>query len=401
MRDFTTDFDHTDPTFSRHLTTITADLRKRCPLAHGNAHGGFWVLSRHRDIKMILRDYKAFSSQKDTVIPARTDQMKTLPFEADPPQHSLYRHLLTSWLSMQHIHRYEPLIRRLINEQIDTFIQDGACDFILSLAIPFPALVIARVIGLSSQEAPVFANYLKRILTSTTTDAREENLKARQSLVHYLLRKLGRRGLQPRDDFLSLLATSQLAGKPLTDEERINLMISLIIASYEPMVEALGSLLLYLAEHPDDRQQLIANPALIPLTIEENFRYHSPVQYVGRHIAHKSVIYQQELMPGEKIFLLLGSANHDETQFPDAERFHLDRSPNRHIAFGYGIHACPGAPLARLEIRIAIEEILRRLPDYHLAGSASYGFPTGHIYGVERLPVTFSPSEAEPFSDHL
>jgi cytochrome P450 len=395
MRDFATDFDHTDPIFNDQMTTITADLRKRCPLAHGEAHGGLWALSRYQDIMEVLHNHKTFSSEKDTTIPIIDDRMKALPLTTDPPEHTRYRRFFTSWLMVQRINQHEPLIRNLMNDHINAFIQDGACDLVPTLTTSFPSSVTALILGLAPKDWPLLTHYMQRILTTAVASDDEGNLKARQALIHYILKELEKRRIKPRNDLLSSLATPQSNGESLTSEEIINLMATMLTASYKPVADALGILLLYLAEHPDERQRLIDNPALITLAVEESFRYYSPFQFVGRHVAHQCVLHQQEINAGEKILLMLGSANHDETQFSEADDFILDRQPNRHIAFGYGIHTCPGAHLARVELRVAVEEFLRRIPDYRLAHSFENKFPPGQPHEVLTLPVTFSPGERE------
>jgi cytochrome P450 len=188
MRDFATDFDHTDPIFNDQMTTITADLRKRCPLAHGEAHGGLWALSRYQDIMEVLHNHKTFSSEKDTTIPIIDDRMKALPLTTDPPEHTRYRRFFTSWLMVQRINQHEPLIRNLMNDHINAFIQDGACDLVPTLTTSFPSSVTALILGLAPKDWPLLTHYMQRILTTAVANDDEGNLKARQALIHYILK---------------------------------------------------------------------------------------------------------------------------------------------------------------------------------------------------------------------
>ena len=393
-RDFTTDFDHFDPVFVENMATVTADLRARCPVAHGKAYGGFWVFSRYDDIMMAIRDEKTFSSKDGTAIPWVERDIRALPVESDPPEHTKYRNLLASWFVARKVNRYESIVRRMVTELINAFIEQGTCDFIASLAMPLAVSVIPPAMGFEPKEWPLLTNFMKDVLT--TTD--DENIKARHRFVRHMFREMERRKTKPRDDFLTTLVMAQPDGEPLSGEEVVALMITFLTAGFETTSNALGNLLLCLIEYPHERQALIDTPASIPLFVEESLRYEPPLQYVGRNLKQDLCLHGQELQTDQKVFLLLGSANRDEARFPNAGQFIPDRQPNRHVTFGYGVHFCVGAPLARLQMRIATEEVLRRLPDYQLCRPVKRAFSTGQVYGVETLPVVFTPGNIERLS---
>lgn len=392
-------FDHMLPSFGDNLSIITANLRSQCPVAHSETHGGYWILSCYDEVTKTLCDETNFGSKKGTAIPAVKRQMQALPVEADPPDHTKYRSLLIPWLAARKVATYEPAIRRLVTELLNDFIEQGTCDLIASFAILLPALVTPVFMGLGRKEQPLFINYMKHIIEATETKNAEKNIKTRQSFMHYMLRETEKRKLKPRDDFFTSLVTARFDGNPLNEEEVICLILTILTAGLETSKNALGNLLFSLCEHSDARQSLISNPALIPLFVEESLRYHAPLQYVGRTIITDIAMQGQLLATDEKVLLLLGSANHDEQYFPHADQFIIDRSPNRHLSFGMGVHFCVGAPLARLEMRIVVEEILRRLPDYHLRTPIKRNFSADRVYGVETLPVAFTPGSVELLSE--
>lgn len=393
-RDFTTDFDHFDQAFIENMARVTAELRTRCPVAHGKNYGGFHVFSRFDDVMLALRNEETFSSKDGTAIPWIEREIRALPVESDPPEHTKYRNLLASWFVARRANRYEPVVRQLVTELMNAFIERGACDFFSALAMPLAASVVPPVMGFEAREWPLLTSYIKNVIA--TTD--EENIKARHSFIHYLFREMERRKLKPRDDFLTSLVRAEPDGKPLSGEEVVCLMITFLTAGLETTANATSNLLLCLCEYPRERQRLIDDPSLIPLFVEETLRYHPPLQYVGRNLTKDVCLHNQEMKAGEKVLLLFGSANRDETSFPDAEQFILERQPNRHLAFGYGIHFCIGAPLAKLQMRVVTEEILRRLPDYQLQGSIKRRFSLGQVYGAETLPVVFPPGKKEGMS---
>lgn len=392
-------FDHMLPTFGDNLATITANLRAQCPLTHSTAHGGYWVLSRYDDVAKTLCDETKFGSQKGTAIPAVTRQMRAIPVESDPPDHTKYRSLLIQWLAARKVSTYEPAIRRLVTELINGFIEQGTCDLIASFALLLPALVTPVFMGIAQKEQPLFMSYIKQIIEATETKNAEKNSKMRQSFMHYMLREIEKRKLKPRDDFFTSLVTARFAGNPLSEEEIICLMLTLLTAGLETSKNALGSLLFALCEYTDARQRLLANPALIPLFVEESLRYNAPLQYVGRNSTSDLTIQENVFSADEKFLLLLGSANHDEKIFPNADQFIIDRRPNRHLSFGLGVHFCVGAPLARLEMCIVVEEFLRRLPNYQLRDSVKHTFSVDRVYGVATLPIVFTPGKVEQLSD--
>ncbi|GCE15717.1 cytochrome P450 [Tengunoibacter tsumagoiensis] len=394
-KDFGQDFDHMTPAFSHNMATVTAALRQSCPIAHSDKYGGFWILSCYNDVLEVLRDAKMFSSQKGTAIPEQEREIPSLPVESDPPDHTHYRSLLNSWLAARRITTYEDSIRQFVTEHINDFIEQGTCDLVESLATRLPISITPIIMGIEAKDWPIYIQYIKQIMLTEEESHTEENSKIRQSFLHYMLKEIERRRIKPRNDFLTTLVTAQSEGKILSGKEIVSMMLAMLAAGLEPTKNALGNLLLTLCEYPSLRQFLLADPAAIPLFVEECLRYNAPLQYVARTPHQCTAIHGQAIDADEKLFLLLGSANHDEGQFHAADQFLPDRQQNRHLAFGQGIHFCVGASLARLEMRIVTEEILRRLPDFQLCAPVQREFSVGQVYGPPTLPVVFTPGQVE------
>ncbi len=322
--------------------------------------------------------------------------MRALPVEADPPDHAKYRGVLIPWLAARKVNTYEAAIRSVVTELINAFIEQGTCDLIPALATPLPALVSPIFMGIAPKDQPLFLRYIKQIIEATEMQDKEKDIKIRQSFMHYLLKEIEKRKRKPRSDFFSSLIEAKFNDRLLTEEEIISLMLTILTAGLETSKNALSSLLLALCEHDGIRQRLMHEPALIPSFVEESLRYNAPLQYVGRTVNTPVSMYKCTMVKDEKVLLLLGSANHDEKKFAQPEQFIVDRAPNRHLTFGLGAHFCVGAPFARLELRIVAEEILHRLPDYRLAKEVKRAFSVDRVYGVETLPIVFSPGTIEP-----
>lgn len=386
-RNFRKDFDHFDPEFIEHIADITTDLRAHCPVAHGNAYGGFWVLSRYDDVLLALHDEETFSSQYGIGIPREKQDMLVVPVEADPPEHTKYRSLLASWFVARRTATQEAIIRQFVTELLDTFIEQGECDILSALAVQLPASIIAPVMGFEPDEWPLFTRLIKQVIVTEE----EENAKARRALIHYLFREIEKRKIRPRDDFLTTLVVAQPDGKLLSGEEVMSLMLTFLAAGTETSAMAVCNMLLRLSDYPDLRQRLIDDASLIPSFVEECLRYDPPLQYIARSTTKDIVLHGQEIKAGERVSLFLGSANRDEEHFVDVDQFLADRQSNRHLAFGHGIHFCIGAPLARLQMRVVLEEVLRRLPDYQVIGTVERHILVGQVYGVKALPIRFTP----------
>jgi cytochrome P450 len=388
-RNFHTDFNHTVPEYTDHVHEVDAELRSSCPVARGEDFGGYWVLSRFGDVQRLYKELDHFSSRHGITFPPIQNPLPALPSEADGKIHRDYREIVAAWFDRKAVKGFEPRIRELVTELIDGFAARGECEFISDFAVPLPATVISVLMGLPREEWPEVKVHILNLVANAVSQDADAAMKNFEELLGYLSERLHARRSDPQEDLLTRVAEARVEDRPLTDEEMLGLLFSLVSAGQETTANAIGNLALRLATHPEEQRRLAEDPDLIPLAIEESLRWETPVHVASRVASVDMELHGTCIKSGERVAGLLGSANRDERKFPRAEEFILDRKPNRHIAFGSGVHQCLGIHLARVEMRVVFEEMLARMPGFHVAGEVVRTFPGGQFFGVGRLPLAF------------
>jgi cytochrome P450 len=390
-RNFHTDFNHTVPEYTERVHEIDTDLRANCPMARGQDFGGYWILSRFRDVQRLYKEVDNFSARHGITFPPIQNPLPALPSEADGELHRAYRDIVAAWFDRKAVNGFEPRIRELVTELIDGFVSRGECEFIAEFAVPLPATVISVLMGLPREEWPEVKVLILNLVANAIAEDTDAAMNNFQQLLGYLSERLDARRSDPRDDLLTRVAEARVNDRPVTREEMLGLLLSLVSAGQETTANAIGNLALRLATHPAERQRLADQPDLIPLAIEESLRWETPVHVASRVSSADMKLHGTSIKAGDRVAGLLGAANRDERKFPQAAEFILDRKPNRHIAFGSGVHQCLGIHLARVEMRVVFEELLCRLPEFHVAGDVVRTFPGGQFLGVGRLPLAFGP----------
>jgi cytochrome P450 len=280
-----------------------------------------------------------------------------------------------------------PRITTIVQELLDQVESKGEMDVVDDLAYPLPVIVIAELLGIPPADRERFRRWSNAVVSTSGSMGRAPE----GGMYEYFLAMLEQRRQEPRDDLISALLTAQIDGEQLTVTQLLGFCFLLLVAGNETTTNLIGNTIICLDEHPQAMEQLLAERTLVPNALEEVLRYLSPVQCVFRVTTIDTHIGEQEIPEGKLVLPWIGSANRDEEQFSDADTFDIRRNPNRHLAFGYGIHFCLGAPLARLEVRIALEAMLERLPnikrvrDVPLQRTDSF-----FLYGVKHLPITFT-----------
>jgi cytochrome P450 len=305
------------------------------------------------------------------------------------------RRLVSKAFTPRMVAQLEPHIRAITTGLIDAVAMQGRCDFVAGVAGPLPMAVICEMVGVPRSEWQQLFQLTNTLLGSNdpkyrraNVTARETHARAQREIFNIFSRLVTERRRERRDDLLSALIDAEVEGERLTDEELHHFCFLLIGAGNETTRNAASGGLLALIEHPEERVRLLTDPSLLPTTIEEILRWTSPVRHVARLATRDVEIGGQTIRAGERVVLWFPSANRDEAVFPDADRFDIGRTPNEHLAFGVGEHFCLGAGLARLELRVLIEEVLRRLPDIGLAGSVRYLRST-FLAGITDMPIRF------------
>ena len=357
------DFDHNSAGFRKDPAAVYRELRA-AGVGQSEHYGGFWVVPTYETVQDVSHDIETYSPADGTMLPGVLDR-PLLPMESDPPLHSEYRRMLAKRFSPKAIREWIPLIREAAQALLKDVLANEPHDFSLGYAKLLPTAVICQMLGIEFKaelQEWVEDVVYRRISDRDATDRAIAN-------IHNLFRDLlpGRRA-NPRDDLVSLVLQSEIDGKPLDDETVIDFCFFLLIAGLDNTNFTIRALLQQLAIDHTLRQRLVDDPSLIDAAVEEALRYFSPVIALGRTARSDTSLSGCPVHQGDKVLMLFGCANRDPAEFEEPDKFDIDRFPNRHVAFGVGPHRCLGSNLARAEIAVAIEEVLKVLPDFELAG---------------------------------
>ncbi len=390
VSDWATDYDIFDPEYVADPYAVWDDLRDRCPVAHTDRYGGSWLPTRMAEVTGIARDIGHFSSREITVVPTDADAevlpVGSPPIQADPPLHTWTRRLLLPWFSHARIATYEPYTRALCNRLIDGFAGTGTADAAADYAQQIPVRVIGRILGVPDELSDTFTGWVRSILEFANDEARR--VAARDEAVAYFLGEMERRRGGDGDDLISTLLRAEVDGEPVSDGIILGMVGLTLIAGADTTWSALGSALWHLATHDGDRGRIVADPSLLPVAVEEFLRAYSPVT-MARIVTGDVEVAGCPMRAGDRVLMNFPAANRDPEAFEDADRVVIDRAANRHVAFGAGIHRCAGSNLARMELQVAIEAWLRRIPDFGLADGATVTWAGGQVRGPRSCPVTF------------
>jgi hypothetical protein len=389
VKDWSSDWDHLDPKWSDDPYPIWAELREKCPIAHTKRFLGAYLPTRYEDVKTISYDTEHFSSRRVIVREARPEPvMPSPPITSDPPFHKPAKQILLPPFTPDEMAKLEPRARVICNELIDKFIADGRCDAAQAYTRHIPTRVIAYMLGVPEDDGDLFIRWIHEILELGITDE-SMLMKAVGEMTAYFREHVEKRKLSLGDDLISRLLTTRLAGKPLSDEHVLGSLRLLLIAGIDTTWSGIGASLWHLAKTPADRDRLVREPGIMPLAIEEFLRAYAPVT-MAREVVKDTVVNNCPVKTGNMVLLSFPAANRDPRVFPDADKVIIDRKENRHVAFGLGIHRCVGSNLARMEMTIAVEEWLKRIPRFRLDPSLPVKWSEGTVRGPRALPLILS-----------
>jgi cytochrome P450 len=388
--DWATDFDHVEPEYNERAPEIWADLRARCPVAHSDRYGGTWLPVREADIRAIAYDTVHFTS-RDVVVSTRRGSTPAPiggapPITSDPPFHHEARRLLLPAFSPKRIDQWEADVRALCNELLDQLVGLDVIDASRQYAQHIPVNVVARMLGFPLEDADLFRRFVHDALESVDETA-EERKRLEQALDDYVDAQIADHAAHPeRDDLTAYLMNVEMDGTKLSHEHVRGTIDLLLVAGIDTTWSAIGSSIWHLARTPRDLARLVAEPGLLPTAIEELLRAYAPVT-MARIVAQEVEIGGCTMQPDDWVLLPFPAANRDPAAFEAADEVRLDRAENRHAAFGLGIHRCIGSNLARLELRVAVEEFVRRFPRFELDDAESVTWSVGQIRGPRELPI--------------
>ncbi|SRR5579883_2623211 len=350
-----------------------------------------WYLFRYEDVQRAFLNPHVFSSKGI----AGGGFVGASFMATDPPYHRQLRALVSQTFTPRQIARLETRIQEIVRELLDAVVAAGEMDVITDLASPLASMVITELLDVPRADREQFKQWIDRIFEDMGSSAPLRDFSAQATLAAYVLQLIEMRRREPTDDFISGLLAAETEGQKLSDTDIQNTCVLLLVAGHETTANLIGNAIYCFTEQPQVLAELRADPELVPGAIEEALRYHSPVSSTPRIAAVNTQIGTNTIKAGDFVFLVSASANRDESVFVDPDRFDIRRTPNRHFGFGHGIHFCLGAPLARLEGKIALTAMLERLPDLHRIPERPLEVevvPSGLFQGTKHLPIAFTPT---------
>ena len=372
-------------------------LRREDPVCWSEGSGGMWCLLKYADIAAVSRDPERFTSTRGIQQGmgdqnARPRGVPPTILEMDPPQHNRHRKLVIQAFTPRATAKLEPRIREIARESLDALPVGEPVDFVQGFSAPLPMFVIAEMLGVPREDRADFERWSDAMIEAGGGRGSPEIDAALGEMLRYFQDMLAARRRDPRDDLISTLAHAEIDGDRLLDPEILMFCVTLLVAGNETTRNLISGGALLLMDHPDQWRRLRREPALLPNAIEEMLRWWTPVHSFTRTATRDTELRGREIREGQPTLLLYASANRDEEIWgSDAERFDItrDHTHRRHLAFGFGEHLCLGAALARLEARVAFEELLARRPGFELAGEPEF-LHSRLMHGVTQIPVVFS-----------
>jgi cytochrome P450 len=350
------------------------------------------VLSRKEDIMEALRHPEIFSSNMDAV--DLKNKRPMIPLQIDPPDHKKFRKVLDPIFAPRKMQAMDDEVSDLVNNMIDRFIDKDEVDFAKEFSVPFPSVVFLTLLGLPPEDLDTFLTMKDGIIrpdhvTGKARDSKEASdyqQKIADSVYDYFNQVLDKRELERQDDLLSLFLDADVEGERLTREDILDICFLFLIAGLDTVTATLDCMFSFLAQNPDHRRQLVEDPSIIPNAIEELLRWETPVMTIARVAVTDTELSGCPVHAGDQLMVMIGSANTDQAEFPDGDVVRFDREVNPHIAFGGGIHRCLGSHLARLELRVALREWHKRIPDYEVEPGHTLVYTAG-IRSIDYFPM--------------
>lgn len=375
-------------------------LRRVAPVYRHPEPGGpgFWAITKYDDVVRISLDSATFSSAQGTNIPDLPEDalriIQMMMVNMDPPKHTQHRRTVSKGFTPKVVRELEPHIRSVATEIIDRVALKGECDFVTDVAAELPLQVIVELMGVPLEDRHKVFDWSNQMIGAEDSEYAQmpdEGKLAAMQVFNYAHQIAEQRERDPQNDIVTVLVNAEPGGERLTRPEFAAFFMLIAVAGNETTRNLISGAMQALIEYPEQRERLRADPTLIPVAVEEMLRWVTPVMHFRRTATRDVEIRGQKVRQGEKVVMYYSSANRDEDVFPDADVFDVTRSPNDHVAFGGGgAHFCLGSNLAKLEIRVMFEELLRRLPDIELAGPVRR-LRSNFINGIKHMPVRFTP----------
>ncbi len=383
-------FNHLDPALGGELHGALDILRADHPVTWSDAWGGFWVVTRYADVLRVAQDWETFSSARGVTVPYGPSPYPAIPEMIDPPEHRIFKRLINAYLTPAVVAGWEEATRAIVRRLLDGFAAEGRCEFMEDFARPLPGLTFFELV---MHAPPDELAEINRLSTAASIPTAKGAREARAAMLDWISEFVQRRqGEPPQSDVVDAVLGADIDGRPITHEEIVGVIQLLLFGGLDTTAGALGMMMLRFCEDPEIPARLRDHPALIPEAAEELLRLDAPFLFIARTATREVSLGGRTIAEGDKVLISWASANRDDAEFACPHAFDPDREANRHLAFGAGPHRCAGSNLARLNIRLALEEVLARLHDIRLAEGADPAYHSGFSRTPVAVPIEFTPA---------
>ncbi len=389
-RDHRTNFDLDSPEFGEHYFDVLDDLVQNCPVAHSPAGHGYYVVTGYDDVRGCAEDWSSFTSTKGFQPNRPQEMMKLIPVEADPPYQQEWRRVLNPYFSPGACAKFEDSIREIVNDVIDGFIESGTTDFVRDFATPLPSMMFFKtLIGVPVEDL----DRLNAAVTAGLLGPVDGRAAAWGVCGEYVTHYLRKRMAEPaRGDVIdAIIKGFEFEGEEQSFETKVSVVVDLMSGGVGNTAYMLSSIVHHLATHPEDRKTLAADPTKISRAVEEFLRYFSPNVAIGRTCTRDVEVAGTEMKEGDFVMISWATANRDPRMFDNPTKLEIHRERNRHMAFGVGPHRCIGSNLAKVQLRVATQTLLARIPDFDLKPGTEPTWVTGIVREMDNLHLVFPP----------
>jgi cytochrome P450 len=387
-RDMHTDFDIEDVSLAEDFEEVLDDLVARCPVAHSRVGKGYHVVNRHADVRRVGQDWRTFSNADGWLLNAPEDSIPILPEDSDPPYHNEWRRVLNPFFAPGNVAKVEEVARTFARQLLDGFADRGECEFVADFAAQLPGLILFNsIVPVPPAELPqLFAD-----IDTYTFGPHEERIPAFGRVYEYLNHFLEARSKQePQGDVVDVVTAGvDRDGAPCPWEDKVHIMLDVLFGGLATTTHGMAGAIYHLAAHPDIRRDLLAHPELIPNAVEETVRLYSPVVAPARTVTRDVEIGRVSFKAGDRIALNYAAASRDPEACENPAQFDIRRTAVVHSAFGVGVHRCLGSHLARLELKVTIEEFLTRIPDYSVKPGTRPSYESGQLRTMKNLQLVW------------
>jgi cytochrome P450 len=376
----------------REAECFWARLRDEPGLARGQRYGGYWFVAKYKDMKEALLKHGIFASGAGITLPEAHNRSRHIPAEVDPPLHKGYRAVMQRTLTAEKVNALQPAVEGIVRELFNGFRGLDQVEFFGAFARPLPVYVMLEFLGLPREDGAVIDALVVELHTEVATGKITGGAKRLTDYASSVVDRRDRTSLGPDDDFVATVLKGEVDGRPLTRDEKVNMVRQVLIGAFDTTSLTIASGVWWLAQHPEDAQRLRETPSLMNSATEEIVRFASASTYLRRTVTQAASLGGTPVAAGDKVLLCFGAANRDPAMFSDPDRVILDRSPINHLGFGMGLHRCVGSHLAKLQLQVALTELLRRYRDFRLDPQGTIQLSSGLGQGIITLPLNFGPA---------